>query len=246
MSGAWLRGPANAMPPSANSWQPSIPSAPSAVRSAWIATLCGGSPANPTWPSCWSRPPAGKPGSIRSNPWINQRWNEGITDAAALHAELQGRGWKGSVQAVRRYVRPFRQLAAAPPPHPPVPKARQITRWLLSRPASLDPGEHTQLAAIRAHCPHINALAAHVTSFAEMMTSRTGDRQLEGWLTAVEADDQPHLHSFTAGIRRDQDAVTAGLTLPHSSGAVEGNVNRIKMLKRQMYGRALFGLLHPG
>jgi Homeodomain-like domain len=142
-------------------------------------------------------------------PWINHRWNEGITDAAALHAELQAQGWKGSAQAVRRYVRPFRQLAAAPLPAPAVPKARQITRWLLSRPASLDPGEHAQLEGIRARCPHINALAAHVTSFAEMMTNRTGEHQLEGWLAAVEADDQPHLHSFAAGIRRDQAAVTA-------------------------------------
>jgi transposase len=78
-----------------------------------------------------------------------------------------------------------------------------------------------------------------VTSFAEMMTDRTGKQELPGWLAAVEADDQPHLHSFAAGIRRDQDAVTAGLTLPYSSGAV----NRIKMFKRQMYGRASFDLL---
>jgi transposase len=176
-------------------------------------------------------------------PWINQRWNAGLTDAAALHAELQAQGWTGSVQAVRRYVRPFRQLAAAPPPAPAVPKTRQITGWLLSRPASLDPGDRAQLAGIRARCPHIDGLAAHVTSFAEMMTNRTGEQQLPGWLTAVEADDQPHLHSFATGIRRDLDAVTAGLTLPYSSGAVEGNVNRIKMLKRQMYGRASFALL---
>ena len=176
-------------------------------------------------------------------PWINQQWNQGITDAAALHAGLQAQGWTGSVQAVRRYVRPFRQRTAAPPPAPAVPKARQITRWLLSRPASLDPGEHAQLAGIRARCPHLDGLAAHITSFAEMMTNRTGEQQLPGWLTAVQADDQPHLHSFAAGIRRDQDAVTAGLTLPYSSGAVEGNVNRIKMLKRQMYGRAGFALL---
>jgi len=176
-------------------------------------------------------------------PWINQRWNQGITDAAALHAELQAQGWTGSVQAVRRYVRPFRQRTAAPPPAPAVPKTRQITRWLLSRPASLNPGDQAQLAGIRARCPHIDALAAHITSFAEMMTNRTGEQQLPGWLAAVQADDQPHLHSFAAGIRRDQDAVTAGLTLPYSSGAVEGNVNRIKMLKRQMYGRAGFALL---
>jgi transposase len=51
------------------------------------------------------------------------------------------------------------------------------------------------------------------------------------------------LHSFTHGLKRDYDAVLNGLTLPHSSGAVEGNVNRIKMIKRQMYGRASFGLL---
>jgi transposase len=185
-------------------------------------------------------------------PWINQRWNEGITDAAALHAELQAQGWRGSAQAVRRYVRPFRQLPAAPPPAPAVPKARQITRWLLSRPEHLQPDERDQLAAVQDRCPHLDALAGHVRSFAEMMTGRHGDRQLEDWLTAVEADDQPHLHSFAAGIRTDQQAVTNGLTLPYSSGKVEGNVNRIKMIKRQMYGRAGFALLrkrvilHPG
>ncbi len=86
--------------------------------------------------------------STRSSPGYNQRWNAGLTDAAALHAELQAQGWMGSVQAVRRYVRPFRQLAAAPPPAPAVPKTRQITGWLLSRPASLDPGDRAQLAPV--------------------------------------------------------------------------------------------------
>jgi hypothetical protein len=56
-------------------------------------------------------------------PWICQRWNQGITDAAVLHAELQTRGWTGSVQAVRRYVRAFRPRPAAPPPAPVVPKS---------------------------------------------------------------------------------------------------------------------------
>ncbi len=57
-------------------------------------------------------------------------------------------------------------------------------------------------------------------------------------MAAVDADDQPALRSFVVGLRRDQDAVTAGLTLPWSSGVVEGHVNRLKMLKRQMFGRA--------
>jgi transposase len=69
-----------------------------------------------------------------------------------------------------------------------------------------------------------------------------GDR-LHNWIARVEADRLPELHSFTAGLNRDLDAVVNGLSLPYSSGAVEGNVNRIKMLKRQMYGRASFDLL---
>ncbi|MGP4030354.1 transposase [Actinomadura sp. 3N407] len=63
------------------------------------------------------------------------------------------------------------------------------------------------------------------------------------WMTTVAGDDLPELRSFVTGLRRDQDAVTAGLTLPYSSGPVEGHVNRIEMIKRQMYGRANPALL---
>lgn len=52
-----------------------------------------------------------------------------------------------------------------------------------------------------------------------MMTARTGERDLPDWLKLVEADDQPELHTFAAGIRHDLAAVTAGLTLPYSSGS---------------------------
>jgi transposase len=62
-------------------------------------------------------------------------------------------------------------------------------------------------------------------------------------MATVEADELPQLHRFVRGLRRDYDAVLKGLTLSHNSGAVEGNINRIKMIKRQMYGRANFDLL---
>ena len=176
-------------------------------------------------------------------PYLHQRWNEGVTDAAVLHAELREQGWAGSEQTVRRYVRPFRQALAAPGPALAVPKTRQITRWLLTRPDHLQAGEQAQLQAVRARCPHIDALAGHVTAFAEMMTARTGSRDLEAWLAAVEADDQAGLRSLAVGIRHDQQAVTNGLTLHWNSGKVEGTVNKIKMIKRQMYGRAGFDLL---
>ena len=195
-------------------------------------------------------------------PWINRRWNQGRTSAAALHAEMTAtQGWTGSVQAVERYVRQFRtadgrtragQAPRPAPAAPPAPKTRQITRWLLTRPGTLDADDQARLATVTASCPHLGALAGHIRTFAEMMTRRQGLLALEDWLTAVEASDLPELRSFANGIRRDQQAVTAGLALPYSSAAMEGNVNKIKMIKRQMYGRARFALLrkrvllHPG
>jgi transposase len=119
---------------------------------------------------------------------------------------------------------------------------RRITSWLLRHPDRLDSGDQVRLKEVRAACPQLDALAGHITTFADMLTGRHGDR-LDAWITAVEADDLPHLHSFTVGLKRDRAAVTNGLTLPYSSGAVEGHVNRIKMLKRQMYGRANLDLL---
>jgi transposase len=176
-------------------------------------------------------------------PYICQRWNQGLTEAAQIHAELRQRGWAGSPQTVRRYVHLLRQSGPAPAPAPAVPKTREITRWLLSRPGSLGDGDQARLTAVRAACPHLDALAGHIRDFADMMTRRQGLLALEDWLTRVEADDQPELHSLAAGIRRDQEAVTAGLALHYNSGAMEGNVNKIKMIKRQMYGRAGFALL---
>jgi transposase len=76
-----------------------------------------------------------------------------------------------------------------------------------------------------------------------MMAGLTGDTRLDTWLAAAEPDDQPELHSFVTGIRNDKEAVINGLTLHYSSGRVEGTVNKIKTVKRQMYSRAGFSLL---
>ena len=176
-------------------------------------------------------------------PYLCRRWSEGARDASVLHAELRQQGWNGSARTVRRYLAPFRAADAALEPPPAVPKTRQITKLLLTRPDHLDAGEQEQLASMRAHCPHLDALAGHVTAFAEMMTGRTGTRDLDDWLAAAGADDQPELHSFATGIRQDREAVLNGLSLPYSSGRVEGTVNKIKTVKRQMYGRAGFPLL---
>jgi transposase len=173
---------------------------------------------------------------------LHQRWNDGCTNVLQLHAEIKAMGYRGGYGTVRNYLQPFRALGAAPAPKPTPPKVRDVASWILRHPDSLDDDQQATLKEVRAACPHLDALAGHVSSFAEMMTGRHGDR-LDAWIAAVDADDLPDLHSFTTGIRRDHDAVLAGLSLPHSSGAVEGNVNRVKVFKRQMYGRTGFDLL---
>ena len=175
-------------------------------------------------------------------PCLHQRWNEGCANVIRLHAELKKRGCKGSYGTIRDYVLPFREAGAAPPAVPGPPKARDLARWITADPDNLDDEEKEKLAKARQRCPHLDALAGHVTGFAKILTGRHGG-QLDAWIAAVEADDQPELHSFVRGIKRDYDAVLNGLTMPRSSGVVEGNVNRVKMLKRQTYGRAGFPLL---
>jgi len=117
-----------------------------------------------------------------------------------------------------------------------------VTRWITSHPGHLTNQETARLGQVKARSTQLSATAGHVTAFTEMMTGRHGER-LPAWIAAVDLDDLPHLHTFTRGVRRDQIAVTNGLTLDHSSGAVEGNVCRIKALKRQMFGRANLDLL---
>jgi transposase len=173
--------------------------------------------------------------------YLGQRWDEGARSAAALHAEIRARGWHGSPGTVQRYLRRYRTPAPRKPP--PLPKPGQVTAWIMTHPARRGPAA-ADLARLLHASPRLAAAAAHVTSFAAIMTRRQGITHLENWLTQLENDDgQPHLHSFAAGIRRDQQAVTAGLALDYSSGPLEGRNCKTKHIKRLMYGRANFDLL---
>ena len=174
-------------------------------------------------------------------PHLHQRWNEGCTNIQQLHREVKALGFRGSYATVYAYLAPF-QGKAAPPAVPGPPKVRHITSWIRRRPGNLDAGEQLKLTQVRAACPHLDALRGHVEEFAKMLTGRHGER-LDAWIAAVRADDLPHLHAFANGLERDHAAVLAGLTLPYSSGAVEGKVCKIKFLKRLMFGRASYDLL---
>jgi transposase len=179
----------------------------------------------------------------RYQPHLHRRWNEGCHDAAVLHAEITALGYHGSLRTVYRHLQPLRTGTDTAALTPPSLKIGEVTSWLLRRAEDLSPRQQQLLADVRGHCAQLDRLAEHVTGFAKMMTKRTGEQHLAGWLERVDADDQPELHTFAAGIRQDLAAVTAGLSLPYSSGPTEGNVNRLKAIKRQMYGRASLDLL---
>jgi transposase len=173
---------------------------------------------------------------------LHLRWNEGETNATRLTKEIVALGYTGTEHVVQRYLRRFRDGRATPTPAPKPPTMREATRWILTRPDHLDEDNTLALKGILARSPELKRLAAHIRDFAVMMTTLQG-HDIEGWITAVEQDQLPALTSFASTLRRDIDAVRNGLTLTHNSGPVEGNVNRIKMLKRQMFGRCGFALL---
>lgn len=175
--------------------------------------------------------------------YLHSRWNEGQRNATQLFREIQQRGYPGGELAVQRYLRRFRYgRGHAPRTGPKPPSAREVTAWIMTHPDRLSAAATSTLARIRARDPELDRLTSHVRAFATMMTGRHGN-QLEHWITAVEGDTLPPLASFARNLRRDQKAVHNGLSLPYSSGPVEGTINRLKMLKRQMFGRAGLELL---
>jgi transposase len=173
---------------------------------------------------------------------LHRRWNEGCTDAARLCAEIRELGFRGSARTVRRHLQPVRATGKPAPKVPEALTVRQATRLITRRPTSLDEDEKVKLNGLLTRCPELDAVAECVRTFAEMMNDKRG-AELNDWLARAEATQMPSLRSLARGLRQDFAAVKAGLTLEWSSGKVEGNVNRIKMIKRTGYGRAEFDLL---
>jgi transposase len=173
--------------------------------------------------------------------YLRQRWDEGIRSTERLHAELRDRGYQGSLRTLRRLTARLRQDTAVPAPAP-APPTKKVASWILTPPSDLAEDHRAALAQITARCAELNATRTLVRQFADMLCHRRGE-YLEAWATQAEASPVSELRGFSKGLRKDWAAVTAGLTVPYSSGAVEGHVNRIKMIKRQMYGRAKPDLL---
>jgi transposase len=185
----------------------------------------------------WQGPRASKLDPFK--PYLDQHAGEGHGSITRLFREIRALGYDGSYHIV--CACPDHRHARTPLPQAP-PTVRDVTGWLTRHPDALTEDEQPRLKAILDHCPELQAASGQVRTFAAMLTGLTG-QDLPRWIAGAREAGLPGISSFAKGLEQDLEAVTNGLTLPWSSGPVEGRVNHIKMIKRQMFGRAGLPLL---
>jgi transposase len=188
--------------------------------------------------------------------YLLKRWQQGCHQGAQLERELKAKGYKGSQHGVYRYLATLKALPFAPAqhkstskhassiqPHPLSTLSASQATWLFFRKEEeLKPEEQEHLHQLRQASPDLEVTYQLVEAFLHMVRERTGE-QLDAWLTQVEASHLQAFRTLVTGVQNDKEAVLAGLTLPWSNGPLEGHINRLKLIKRSMYGRAEFDLL---
>jgi transposase len=190
--------------------------------------------------------------------YLRERCAAGETNGRQLWQELQTQGFDGSRMSVMRWA--ARQQLLLPPPSTsrrgrneqtrgqnreqvlaPL-RTRRVAWWLLRRPDALSTGHQVVLARMEQANPSFGQLYRLTVQFTEMLRKRQVN-QLRPWLDAAQTSELKELKTLAEGMERDYAAVEAALRLPYSTGPVEGNINRLKLIKRSGYGRAGFDLL---
>ncbi len=174
-------------------------------------------------------------------PYLHRRWQEGCRNACQLARELKEQGYTGVASWVCRYVTCLRQ-AQEKVPTPKVPATRQVATWFLCRTQDLDAKPQAFLTALWQQCPALQSAYDLAQQFLGMVRKRN-KKALPAWMQAATASGSTVLARFAASLKQDLAAVEAALSLQWSNGQTEGQVNRLKLVKRSMYGRANFDLL---
>ncbi len=177
---------------------------------------------------------------------MGRRWAEGCRNAAELWRGLrEEQGFEGGYDVVRRWAIRRRGLDAVctePARRLPswrVPSSRRTARLLTTEEASLNRADRGFVRTLTALSPDIRLAAELAKALTRLVRERDAEA-LDPWLDRAQTTG---LRGFAEGLSRDIDAVRAALAHPWSNGPTEGHVNRLKLLKRQMYGRAKFDLL---
>jgi transposase len=195
--------------------------------------------------------PHRKPPSVNAfQEFLNRRWAEGCHNATKLWHEIQAQGYAGGRSTMARFIatlrtqgtKYFRKTIAPRQQKAKPPSPRQAAMLLARRPEKLKPDEQQLLAKLNECCPEIPTLYALTQGFSTVFRGKQ-DEALQNWLAEARRTGLPGISRFCDGLLRDAEAVTAAVILPWSNGQVEGQIHRLKLLKRQMYGRAKFNLL---
>jgi len=178
-------------------------------------------------------------------PYVLKRWQEGERNGLTLWHEIQKQGYTGSDRTVYRHLETLKQASVQTSLHPD--RLHTFTAstavWLFVRDKkSLDEIEQEDLATFCQASPTLKRTYDLVQDFMQMVRKREGQR-LDTWLERVATSDLAELQQFAIGVEKDKAAVKAGLTWSINNGQVEGQVTKLKLIKRSMYGRAGFPLL---
>lgn len=183
--------------------------------------------------------------------YLETRFQEGCLNAAQLHREIQQKGYRGSANTVSRWLQARRVIAGEnlteittslfTATSTALPSAYKLSWLLVLDPPMLDERstgliQHIQQdEVIREFYPLAQA-------FRTMVTTRSVD-DFDDWLDSAQQSSIPKLRSFAKSLRDDYAFIRAALEYEWSNGPTEGHINRLKFIKRQMYGRASFELL---
>jgi len=179
--------------------------------------------------------------------YLEQRWTEGCRNAAQLWRELVERGFRGRPTTVRAWAGRRRKAEPDPNAKPRTaqgtvwkpPSAHRITRLLMADFGTLAAADQALLTHLLQAAPAL-AKAVAVAKRLNLLFRRTSNENLTDVLAAA---DETLLAGFADSLRKDYEAVSAALHLSWTTGPVEGQINRLKMIKRMMFGRANLDLL---
>ena len=185
--------------------------------------------------------------------YIHRRWAEGCNNATQIWREIVEQGYKGEEAMVRRYVGRLRVRLKALPAKEQLkiekldtafrtPSPRGATWMFLKEEKDLKEEERGFIDQLTRQCPEIKRARELAERFQKMIKQREVD-ELDGWIEEASASQIKEMVGFAEGLKKDREAVRGSLRYKWSNGQVEGQVNRLKLIKRQMYGRAKFDLL---
>jgi transposase len=176
----------------------------------------------------------------RHLPWLDAQWSSGCRNGTDLWRRLKGQGFRGSLRVVTEWATRRRRAEKADAENlQRIPSSRTIARMMTFGRNNLSKAETVTVTAIETGVPSLVEARKRIAEFQAMVRNKT-DADLATWIAEARAG---LVASFASGVAKDELAVRAAITLPWSNGQTEGQITKLKLVKRQMYGRAKIDLL---